>query len=57
MACNGLGYAVLMIWVVGCIVSLGAFFLFWKLLQDLCKLQGQVEFLKREVKRLEKSRE
>ncbi len=57
MVCNGLGYAVLMIWVVGCIVSLGVFSLFWKLLQDLCKLQGQVEFLKREIKRLEKSRE
>lgn len=57
MAYSGLGYAVLMIWVLGCVVSLGAFSLIWKFAQDLCKLQGQVEALKEKVKRLEKSQE
>lgn len=55
MACNGLGYPILIIFVLGVITFVGSLFVFEKLFSECANLRTEVEILKEKVKRLEKS--
>lgn len=57
MACNGLGYPILIIFVLGVITFVGSLFVFEKLFSECANLRTEVEILKEKVKRLEKSQE
>lgn len=57
MACNGLGYAVLIIFVLGVITFVGSLFIFEKLFSECANLRTEVEILKDKIKHLGNSRE